>query len=107
MEKRKRSEGKRWKALWAGWRPVAPIVVTLVLLVLGGGAIAAWWTAHAIPEGSMKCTYGYADAKTARDTARVDAWELASPGKTRPINCGVLRVSDSLRHVDSTTSQRE
>lgn len=91
---------RRLRALWAGWQPLVPMVITAILVIAVAGGLTAWWTARAVPEGVLKCSYGYADAKTARDTARVDAWEVSSPGKARPVNCGVFRIGDSLRQVD-------
>ena len=81
---------------WVGWRPLIPVVAGAILIGIAYGLVTAWWTPNAVPEGHLSCSYGYAAAVTPDDTAKVDAWEVASGRGSRPVNCGILRITGAL-----------
>jgi hypothetical protein len=107
------SSGK-WKAakidVWldrrAWWTQAVKIgvVAALFILIIGGGC--AWWVVNGVPASSVHCRNAYAAARTATDTARVDAIPVESPWRSRRVSCGVLRVNDSLRHVRAESPER-
>ena len=96
------SQRRRLRALWAGWQPLVPLVVTAGLLLLAVGLFYVWWIPRIPTAAMLRCDYGYRRARTAHDTAAVDAWEVGAPEKARRVNCGTLRATDSLRQAQRT-----
>ena len=77
-------------------RQWAPIVAVAILIGTGLTALHSWWLFRAPPDARLSCAWGYAGARDARDTAKVDRSEVRTPADWRPVNCGLLRRLDSI-----------
>jgi hypothetical protein len=78
-----------------------PVVAGAALIGVAYGLVTGWWTPNAVPERHLSCSYGYAAAVNSDDTARVDAWEVTSGRGSRPVNCGVLRLTGALDSLEN------
>ena len=94
----------RWEEKWDVARPLVPVIIGAVILTTACAAVISWWTMDGPVAGVPGCQAAYGRARTATDSARVDALFVEAPwSRSPPVNCGVLRMTDSLRnaHLDS------
>ena len=85
------------------WRAIRGLAIGVITLVLGGVLIAVliwllWGSTRAIDaHDGVACGQLYRNARTAADTARVDAQWPTPPSRPRPdahsLRCGALRAA--------------
>ena len=99
-----RRSGSWLSRRWEEYEGISPWSVVLALaFVAASGAVMSWWITHARPAAYVECSAGYAAARSARDTAKVDQIRILQKGAPHPVMCRELRWLEEAQKRDSVS----